>query len=273
MKKSIEYNGFTLSYLVINPFPEEKIINPTLAFHGFGRKAEDFNFLSPILQKGDVVYSFNLFQHGNSKSPDDRLWKKALTENEFRDMMEFVFDKLNINTFNLIGYSMGGRIAFKITELFPEKIKNLTLIAPDGLKLNFGYLFVTQTWLGRKLFKYFIYNSQILLYLSEKLLQLGWLKKSTGKLVNRNMSTLQQRKQVGETWFIYSNISINSKIIQEIINKHDIKIKLIFGKYDRIIPPSIGEKFNAGFTTDSLIILDSGHMLLDENLIKYLSKK
>ena len=46
-----------------------------------------------------------------------------------------VLDKLQVNTFHLIGYSMGGRTALVLTSKFPERVKRLILVgASAGLE-------------------------------------------------------------------------------------------------------------------------------------------
>ena len=54
---------------------------------------------------------------------------------------------------SVLAYSMGGKIALHLLQHMPEKIKQVILIAPDGLHVNFWYFLSTQTFIGNKLFE------------------------------------------------------------------------------------------------------------------------
>jgi len=82
---------------------------------------------------GFRVLSFDLYGRGDSDAPrvvyDDQLFVSQAIE---------LLYKLGLGAakFHLLGYSMGGAIAVRLTELYPERIKTLTLGAPAGLKVN-----------------------------------------------------------------------------------------------------------------------------------------
>ena len=54
----------------------------------------------------------------------------------------------------LLGFSLGGRIAFSLYQAQPETIEKIILLAPDGLKVNFWYWLSTQTLIGNNLFAF-----------------------------------------------------------------------------------------------------------------------
>jgi hypothetical protein len=48
--------------------------------------------------------------------------------------------------------------------------------------------------------------------------------------------------------------------------RYNIESLLIFGRYDRVIPPAFGEGFANGAFPCKTLVLDKGHQLLSEEL-------
>jgi len=267
LKKLIKYKGFELEYLEISNPKAMKIDDVTLAFHGFGKSAEDFLIFKPHLKTNEIIYSFNLLQHGNSKSPRERLWKKSLQPVELKLMMEHVLQVLRIKKFSILAYSMGGRISLKIVELIPERINSITLIAPDGLKNKYFYTLVTKTWIGKQTFKHIINKPKSVFFLSKWLTKLNLVNRSVDKIVTKSMGTLKQRKQVGDTWFMYSDIFFNQYVVQETIVKYQLPLLLIYGKYDKLMPPKQGIKFVSTILHAKILIVEKGHQLMVSEVV------
>lgn len=72
----------------------------------------------------------------------------------------FLFEQ-QIDTFELIAYSLGGKMALAVVELFPNKCTKLTMIAADGWVLSPWYTFATGTVLGRYFLKYLVLKPNI----------------------------------------------------------------------------------------------------------------
>ena len=135
-KEIFSKNNLALEYLTFG-----KGSNIILAFHGFGRKAEDFLLFEKILEEKYTVISFNFFHHGNSSYPNDRIEKNTLSVEELNDFFEYFLKEKNISRFSLMGYSMGGKICLSLLEKFANRIDDIFLFAPDGIKINFWYGF------------------------------------------------------------------------------------------------------------------------------------
>ncbi len=105
LKNVIKYQNFELEYILIRSSKDENddtISTPILAFHGFGREVDDFLIFQKLLRKGQVIFSFHLFQHGSSKFPENRIKKDSLQISEFKHLMGFVFKELKIGQFSLL---------------------------------------------------------------------------------------------------------------------------------------------------------------------------
>jgi len=82
---------------------------------------------------GFRVLAFDLYGRGDSDAPrviyDDQLFVSQAIE---------LLYKLDLGgaKFHLLGYSMGGAIAARLAQLYPERVRTLTFGAPAGLRVN-----------------------------------------------------------------------------------------------------------------------------------------
>lgn len=90
--------------------------------HGFMENSEIWKFLEPHLSKKFKIIKIDLPGHGKSKN---------FVEIHSMEMMakevERVISFLNLEKIHLFGHSMGGYVSLAFAELFPEKLKSLTL--------------------------------------------------------------------------------------------------------------------------------------------------
>lgn len=102
---------------------------PIVFFHGFTGSTKTW---APIIEKLSQKFTciaIDLPGHGKTKVTELESMEQACVE-----LVE-VLDKLQVNTFHLIGYSMGGRTALVLTSKFPERVKRLILVgASPGLE-------------------------------------------------------------------------------------------------------------------------------------------
>ena len=109
----------------INYFDGGSIKNsPIIFLHGFTGNLEDWFFLKEKLPKNFSAIFIDLLGHGKSSSPDQFELYSAESQMEILDNL---FDQLNISEFTLVGYSMGGRLALSYTLKFPKKVNRLVL--------------------------------------------------------------------------------------------------------------------------------------------------
>jgi pimeloyl-ACP methyl ester carboxylesterase len=266
----ITYKEFQIEYQIIGNRARNEGGHAWLAFHGFGRDSRDFEIFETLLEQNDTIYAFNLFQHGESRFPEKRLRNKPLTLDEHRNIIDFLLDHLKLGSFSLLGYSMGGKIALKTIESHASLIRHTLLIAPDGVKLNHWYRFVSGTSLGRSIYRSITRNPKPLFRLTDVSRFLGIISPKIHKFVYYHLETLEKRRLVGETWLIYRDFHPNLALVQRNINDYKIDTNLIYGTFDNVIKAWQGEKLNRGLDRDSLHLLKQGHLLLNEDTINYI---
>ncbi len=116
--------------------------------HGYGEDGFSFSFLEKYLGDVYTLYVIDFPFHGETKWNE----KEPLSAEDVLNIFDAINTKKN-NSFSVLAYSMGGRIAMHLLQKIPEKIEKIVLIAPDGLHENFWYHLSTQTKTGSKLFE------------------------------------------------------------------------------------------------------------------------
>lgn len=264
MNSFISYNGFSLEY---EEFGTGNYL--LIAFHGFDRHSSDFRVFETSLGKKYKIISFNLPYHGNTALPVTG-HPAYFTRNDLKGIINKLLEEKNRNEFSLLAYSLGGKIALACIEVFPDKIKDVYLFAPDGIKIEWWYRFVSKTKLGQEVFKTIINHPAFFLKTVYGLQKAGIINVNFFKFVAYHLENKERRQKVFDSWLIFREIIPDIKKIQEAINKNNINIHLFFGKYDVIIPKKLGEYFVKGLRNkNALHLLEMGHNLINEktNLI------
>lgn len=233
-----------------------------LCFHGFGREAQDFIPFEKQIGTEYTIHSINLFFHGNSTFPDSRLEQKPLSQNEMTLFLELIKAEEKFERFSISAYSLGGKIALGLTEIFFKQIDELFLIAPDGIKANPWYYFASQTLLGQKLNKMSIHNPWIfngVLIISEKL---NLVSKRQARFAKSQMGDEFQRILVYKIWMTYRNIKPDLNHLANLINEHGINTTIFIGKHERVVPIKPIQKFIKKLTSNGRFIsLNTGHSI------------
>lgn len=238
-----------------------------LTFHGFGQDKEIFNSWEQYLGDQYTIYAFDLFYHGQS----DREYGK-LTKADWAEYLSKFFEIEKINDFSVLGYSLGGRFAIASALSFPEKTKELFLVAPDGIFLTIWFHLVTTPSI-RWIFKYIMLNPNKL----ENLLLFNERTKLVNKyitdFVKKEMGSSENRKKVYISWNHFKSLGYGkSRLIKE-FKKHDFKRRIILGEKDHIIKPEgiipIIDKMG-GFDID--ILPFKHHQLINKEVAKLIIK-
>jgi pyruvate dehydrogenase E2 component (dihydrolipoamide acetyltransferase) len=118
----LEAAGETIHYLKAGS--GAKVI---VLVHGFGSDARSWTMNQPALAAAATVYALDLPGHGASPARDfgGLDW--------LAEVVAAAIAALTPAPVHLVSHSMAGAIALRTAELFPERLRALTLIAPAGL--------------------------------------------------------------------------------------------------------------------------------------------
>lgn len=258
---------YNLSTIAFTKFGEGSAC--LLAFHGFGEAGSSFLQVAASLEKKFTVYAMDLPFHGST------IWKEnhPFSKKDLAAIIQLLLEQASIQRFSLMGFSMGGKCAMALCKVFPDKIDSLFLLASDGIRTRKIYnVAVYPTW-GRQLFKSIIdrpgwFFSFIRIMKRMHLLS-PWLLKFT---VN-HMDTREKRQRLYDTWVSMADFQINIRLLQTALNEAHIKVYLIFGKRDEVIPPRVAYLLAGGLHDAHVEIIERGHYFLDSRLNEVLEKQ
>ncbi|MBP9105035.1 MAG: alpha/beta fold hydrolase [Chitinophagaceae bacterium] len=247
-------------------------------FHGYGEEAVAFEFLGKHAGNQFTFFAIDLPFHGKTD------WKDGInfTANDLQQILYGILEQNNSKPptsnfqpqnpnpkLSLLGFSLGGRMALSLYQTIPEKIEKLVLLAPDGLKVNFWYWLATQTWLGNKFFKLTMKKPGWFLGFLKLLNKLKLVNTSIFKFVTYYIGDAEVRRLLYARWTTLRKIKPNISLIKKNIRKHKTPVRLVYGKHDRIILSSVGEKFRKGIEEHCTIsIIPAGHQVLHEKHVE-----
>lgn len=261
----LSYKNSFIEYYCFGSGPK-----PAICFHGYGEEAISYEFLSKYAGDRFTFISVNLPFHGNTE------WNDGLqfTQSDLSEIVEEILIKNNskLQTSNfkltLLGFSLGGRAALCLSQVIPDKIEKLVLLAPDGLKVNFWYWLATQSWVGKRFFRFTMKYPGWFFGFLKLLNKLGFVNASIFKFVNYYIGDAKVRQLLYDRWTTLRKLKPGIKQIKDIVRKNNIQVRLVYGKHDRIILSSVGERFKMGIEEFcSLSVIQSGHQVLHEKHI------
>ena len=93
-----------------------------ILLHGFMENSDIWKFLEPHLSEKFKIIKIDLPGHGKSENIGEISTMEMMAKE-----VEKMISELNLDKIHLLGHSMGGYVSLGFAELFPEKLKSLTL--------------------------------------------------------------------------------------------------------------------------------------------------
>ena len=258
------YRSARIHYCISVGGPMERVL---WCFHGYGESVESFSFLEKTLSPDFTIIAIDFPFHGGTD------WKEGLlfTPLDLKEIMRQILTthQLGGDETYFLGFSMGGRVALALFPLLGQPIKKIVLMAPDGLSMNGWYWVATQTWAGNRLFSFLMKNPDLFLSLLHLTNRLHLVNEGIFKFMEYYVHNKQVRIDLYSRWTTMRKFRPQPEKIKLLIRKDKIRLKLIYGRYDRIMRPETAEKFIRGIEHfASLTILPTGHQLLQEKNIE-----
>ncbi|MCY7569606.1 MULTISPECIES: 2-succinyl-6-hydroxy-2,4-cyclohexadiene-1-carboxylate synthase [Bacillus] len=110
-----------VAYEVVDQNPSAA--NATLCLHGFTGSAASWTFLNAYLKNTRLI-QVSLLGHGRTDSPES-VRRYAMSQ-QLTDLVE-ILNQLKLHKVNILGYSMGGRIALSFAARYPDRVNKLIL--------------------------------------------------------------------------------------------------------------------------------------------------
>ena len=236
-----------------------------LCFHGYGEEATGFSFLEKHAGEAFSFYAIDLPFHGKTN------WKEDLefTSNDLLKIIDIIPGLPANDKMILMGFSLGGRMVLSLYQSNPSRFDRIILMAPDGLKVNFWYWLATQTWLGNKLFRFTMKYPAWFFVLLKTFNRLRLVNASVFKFVKYYIDNKDVRWLLYARWTSLRKIKPDLPSIKSQVRRYSTAVRLLYGKHDRIILSSVGEKFQRGIESHCCIrIIHSGHQVLHEHHVE-----
>lgn len=256
---ALHYKNSTIRYYRFGSGPRTAV-----CFHGYGEDAVVYGFLARHAGSQYTFYAVDLPFHGKTE------WNEGLlfTDKDLGEIISRITGNSN-TPLTLLGFSLGGRVALSFYQQSPEKVEKLLLMAPDGLKVNFWYWLSTQTWAGNRFFAFTMKYPGWVFGLLRLINGLKLLNASIYKFVRYYIGKPELRQLLYNRWTALRKLKPDLKKIKELVREHKTPVRLIYGKHDRIILSSVGEKFRAGIEDHcQLTVIHSGHQVLHEKHVE-----
>lgn len=251
-KKSIEYKTFSLSYQV---FGEGREV--VLCLHGHGRSSDDFHFLE---NKNVRVISLDLFFHGTSTIPLNRVDSNPVKWDEILPVFENLLAQEKVESFHILAFSQGGRFALLLLESLPDRIRTFTLLAPDGLNNKSFYNWSSRQQFFRMLFHRWQTKPEKLQRLADFSVKMKLMRPKVRDFVYHFSSNPDTMLRASQTWMAFRKLQPTPSKTGEIVRKFKIPFTIIMGKYDQVIRPQQALLFlkNAGLP-EKIVEIENGH--------------
>lgn len=232
-------------------------------FHGYGRESDTFYILERRLGSLFTIIAIDVPFHGRTQWKDEIVLQPKYLQ-QFLLQIQSSLHKKNIK-FSLLGFSMGGRIALHLTQLMPHTIERLILLAPDGLTFSVWRWMASDTWIGNRLVNYTVRNAKWIEWILTKAEKRHIIHRNLADFIRYYLDDEEDRLMFYNRYFSMQKFKPNLRKLKHLIRKYGITVKMMFGRYDQVIPYKGGEKFREGIEEYATVkIVDAGHHLLSE---------
>lgn len=237
---------------------------PLLVFHGFGQDHTLYVSLLRSLSPKYTVYIVDLFFHGKSEWHEG---ETPLKKSTWKNILQVLLKEHDIDRFSILAYSLGGKFALATVEAYPDRVKDLFLLAPDGIRTSFWYSMATYPKTFRSLFRSMILHHNRFLWIANKLNVSGLVDKGLIRFADYQMNSEAKRRRVYYSWVVFRYLSFDMKEIARLINDNGIRLTMVVGKYDKVIRPENMHRLLRHVKDYKLEVLESGHTgLIGESL-------
>jgi hypothetical protein len=134
--------------------------------------------------------------------------REGINRDHFRD---FFRDYFEANDFLIYAYRVQhwGKVCPESRSFFPGKIERLILIAPDGLKINFWYNMATNTWLSRRVFRYFMEHPGLFLKFADMLTATRLIHPAVSRFAKSQMEDDRNRQLIYNSWVNFRTLNLD----------------------------------------------------------------
>lgn len=243
-----------------------------LCFHGFGMHGKQFKLLTAQLGGQYTFWGFDLFFHKETRLTDQSLAtvKRGLLKSELASLILVFCRHQQIESFSVIGYSMGSHYATALVEELPEMINEYIVAAPSSVYPGKLVRFFSHNKVGNKMLEKFLLSEKATLRLIDFATWLRFIDATGQKLLHKEIGTPELRFALYACVTYLRLLDTDELRLIHNLEAHKIKSIFIFGKYDKMYLPSIGKRFFSRYTSGDVIVLEETHEMINLNFVNRL---
>lgn len=244
-KKYIDFDGHSVCVWQIGEGPQ-----PMVAFHGFADTGELFQALE---NPKYTIYGIDLPYHGETR------WARCgYTMGDILRLIGLLAGKEHFERFDLLGFSLGGRIAMRVFQELKTDVDSLTLVAPDGVYAKWLWLEDAFPTALKRMAIPMLKRKSWVRSIAKRLRKLG-MNEFSYKFVMHHTETLERRERMICSWVSMKSFSISIKKVRMDLSQIDIPVRFFVGANDRIVLPQKIQEFAESIVDARFQLLDGGH--------------
>jgi len=261
----LDFSKGRLAYLKKGSGPDV-----VLVFHGFGQSHQDMLAFDQIRKPNQCFLFLDIFYHGASQWYNSNLNLEKAT---WAELIKLLQQQEKFTDFGLIGYSMGGKFALITFELFPNQVRSLVLLAPDGIKTGLWYSLTSYPGFFHPVFKRVVFKPKTLFGIVDSLNSAGIVEKSLVKFIKTQMETRSSRAQAYFVWRVFAGMVPKLGQIIRQARQSQIPITLFTGQFDKMVTKENLKNFSEKIPQLNAVNLPVGHGQLIEAAVNYLNAR
>jgi pimeloyl-ACP methyl ester carboxylesterase len=245
---------------------------PMLAFHGYGMTGRQFHVLKESILTQYHVYGIDHFFHGESalEGWTEKEILAGMPKQMVKAYLDAWFQLYGRQRISLMAYSIGANLALILVEEYADLIDEIILMAPDGLAVYKGFHFLMHRPLGKYFFRRATKSKWLAPSLLKNLKRVRFIDESLYNIAYNEIDTPKKRLDVYYTLNIIKLLQPDLDKIVKLINQHQIKLVLIFGRDDQLFPKKAAEPFIQLLENPEVHEVPLGHWLVVPALDDYL---
>lgn len=235
-----------------------------LTFSGYSDAAKQYQVLQNVFESANYcVIAIDMPHHGNT------IWhENQFTYKDLHIIIESILTKENIQKFECMGFSYGGRLILSFVEDFAPRIERLWLLAPEGLVSKWvSAAGSIPLGIRKRLVKWLERPEKFLLW-AGKMAKWGIVPKFTHSFLRFHLSSQQRRKRMFTFWLAHDEFKLKNISYKLSL----LPTEVFLGENDELFPPKKMHQLLKSFKNIRIhLIPNENHQILNEKLAEYIN--
>lgn len=234
-----------------------------IALHGFGNRAKMFAPLGEALSNQYTLVALDLPFHGLTE------WTKVtFGKEDLLNIIHLVVQNEGKDRFSMMAFSFGARLAQAMLPGLTRCLNHLYLLSPDGVKTKYIAAAERTPPLIRHLLYHVLKKSNWFAHWIRLGHRIGWVSPFVYRFLVQNLSHPHRLRRVFGCWMAMYSFPLNHRNLKTILENSLVPTDVYIGLNDLMLSPKSLQKYYEGISNVRLHWLQSGHQLVNEQLIQ-----